>query len=246
MTQVRHEGDKAFPVPEEKGTPTESSSENKPADIEPSSGGENTPSGKEKDLHLDERFKEVISQKNALKEEAKELRRQVAELAEFRTKAEPLIEKFQPKEEVQIPEWFGGNQDQWKAFKANQESIINDAKERAIKEIDERTSQEQRRIQEANTHFESSVRSLEEEGNEVDRNKLLKFVMDNEMVDGKGRWNYKAGYKFMAAMEKASEQPSTLPARKKLAASTTSEAKAEQAPREYKTSADFKGGNAPW
>src|SRR6185503_20174782 len=101
---------------------------------------------------------------------------------------------------VHIHSWFGGDETAWKAYQADQVQIIEQAKEKAIKEIDERTSKQQAQIKEANEHFERSIADIEADGYKVDRNKLLKFVADNELVDTQGRWAYEKGFEFMQAL----------------------------------------------
>ena len=79
----------------------------------------------------------------------------------------------------------------------------------------------------------------------MDRNKLLKFVLDNDLVDSKGRWNYRAGYQMMAGGTRATA--GGIAGRKQIASATTSDNSAEQKPQSYMTNVDFsKPGARPW
>lgn len=163
-------------------------------------------------------------------------------LLKFKEEAEPIVRQFKPKEEVKIPVWFGGDEEQWNAYQVDQKRIVEEAEERAIKRIKSEREDEEKRIKEANDYFEQSVTEIEKSGDKVDKNKLLKFVMDNELIDSQGRWAYKQAYKFMKAMDKGtSDADENLDARKQMAASTTSESKAEKKPKGFRTPDDFKG-----
>jgi hypothetical protein len=242
---LTQEGDNAFP---EKETPPAPSTETTTSEDTQSSEGDKSEEKSEDNtqdeapkieeklppFHEHPRFKELI-------EENRTLKSSVSELSSFREKAEPLLSRFNPQEEVNIPSWFGGDETAYKAYLADQAHIVEEATQKAVKEIDERTSKEQQRIKEANEHFENSITDLEAVGNKVDRNKLLKFVNDNQLVDTEGKWNYKAGYQFMSAMEKAKADPSNLDARKQVAAATTSEPVAEPKKKDYQTPDSLRG-----
>jgi len=170
------------------------------------------------------RWKELL-------EKDKQRDAELAELRSFREQAEPLISKFQPKEEVNIPSWFGGDETAWKAYKADQDRLVDEAETRALKRIREEQESQDKRIKDANAWFESTVSELESTGAKVDRNKLLKTAMDYELVDTKGRWNYKAAYEIL----KRDEAPDlSLEAKRKAASATVSESKAEKAAPDYK------------
>jgi hypothetical protein len=200
------------------------------------------PAWKEREKKWDSRFNE--------QEE-----RHVNELQSLRTEfEEKLTSRITPPESnlpEDIPAWFGGDESQWKQYKSYHQTMINNAKEAArnetLKEIENRTSGEQKAIDDATKYFRSEVESLEETtGEKIDRNKLLKFVLDNELVDTKGRWNYKAGYRLMKA-EVAKPKTDALNEKKKLANGTVEGNKSESKPAEFMTNEDFqKPGNRPW
>lgn len=128
------------------------------------------------------------------------------------------LAKNQPKDDApdttdteQIPVWFGGGQDTpevrqaWKEFrraqKAENESFAKSITEQVLKEIQQGSTAQKDAQDEANKHFEQSVIALEaQHGRRVDREALLKYVVENQIVDLKTqRWDYARGYRWMMA-----------------------------------------------
>jgi len=153
--------------------------------------------------------------------------------------------------ETKIPSWFGGTQEQWDAYRADRDTEIKAAEERAIERIKGEKTAEDKAVKEATEYMQNEISAIESDkelnpdGSKVDPNKLLKFVLDNDLVDSKGRWNYRAGFRIMKANGGTGAQNNTGD-RKKIAGATTSESKAESKPQAFKTSADFKGNKRPW
>ena len=156
----------------------------------------------------------------------------------------------------QVPAWFGGDEAQWADFRKwnNSELAAAEARgaDKAMKGIEEKSQAEQKAIDDATAYMNDEVAGIEADktlnpkGEKVDRNKLLKFVLDNDLVDSKGRWNYKAAYRMMQGQPAQAAAASTED-RKKLAADTTSENRAEPRPEPYTSSTDFsKPGARPW
>lgn len=135
--------------------------------------------------------------------------------------------------EGKIPAWFGGGKDtpeirsMWKEYVAEQKRIITDAEKRAEDRAFERMNQgktaEERAVADANAWFENSVTKIEAEGGKrVDRNELLKYVLDNQIIDhATKRWDYAKGYRWMMA-EKASGQGGNRQTRAEIAGATMS------------------------
>lgn len=148
-------------------------------------------------------------------------------------------------QESSVPEWFGGSEEQFSKF-------LSFVEERALRRVTETTEQEKKLQQEATEHFESELAAIEADealnptGEKIDPNKLLKIVLDNELIDSKGRWNYRAAYRIYRAENTQTPPPKDTKERKNLASATTSESKAEPKQKTYMTSSDFKGANRPW
>jgi len=152
-------------------------------------------------------------------------------------------------EETEVPSWFGGSKEQWDAYRKDRDAEIKSAEERAYERITSTKSAEDKAVKEATDYMNSELTAIESDktlnpkGAKIDPNKLLKIVMDNDLVDSKGRWNYRAGY---AIMQNQANSSAPKPGdRKAIAGATTSESKADDKPANYKTSADFKKVK-PW
>lgn len=154
----------------------------------------------------------------------------------------------------QIPSWFGGDEQQWAEFQTWNNGLIAQAEDRgaqkAQKAIEEKTTAEQKAIEDATNYMNSEISTIESDktinpqGVKVDRNKLLKFTIDNDLVDSNGRWNYKAAFKLMTGANASAPANQD---RKKIAAETTSDNKPEVRPDPIVSSADFsKPGARPW
>ena len=175
---------------------------------------------------------------------------------EIETIRKDIESKFEKKREnladADVPEWFGGDAKAWEQYKAHEEARLLEAEERAIKRVEEKAEKGQKAIDEATTFFNDEVKVLETdkeinpEGVKVDRNKLLKFTMDNDLVDSKGRWNYRAAFKLLKAGVSSAKNDST-DEKKKIAAAGLSENKSETKQTNVTTSEDFrKEGARPW
>lgn len=156
-------------------------------------------------------------------------------------------------EATQIPAWFGGDQAQWDAYRADRDQELKTAEDRAYERLKSEGTQSQKAVEDATQWLQSEVsaietdRSLNPAGTKIDAEKLFKVAFDNQLVDTQGRWNYRAAYRLMTAGSQAAPAPKpAATAKKREAAETTSEQRAETQPAPFKTSADFKGNKRPW
>lgn len=153
-------------------------------------------------------------------------------------------------ENSDIPDWFGGTESQWAAYQKSQEELVRKAREDAIKGITEMTEKEKKAVEEATTYMNSEITAIESDkelnpsGSKIDPNKLLKIVLDNDLIDSKGRWNYRAGFRIMQASATKGDSNETKD-RKQIAGAMTAGNKAESKPTPFKTADDFKV-NKPW
>ena len=249
IAQFRTEGQPAFPVTnEEKDNSSGSQPDEKPEvdTTQSTEGGENTPVVPEKDIPFhehprwkerDEDWKRRFNEQEARhQEDMKKLRE------EFSQKREANAEN------TEIPPWFGGTQEQWDQFRAYEDKRLKDAQDRAIAQLKGEQEQMSKLEREATEFFRSEVAAIESDkelnpdGAKIDTNRLLKIAVDNELIDLKGRWNYRAAYRIYRATAPA---PVDTKKRKELAGATTSETKAETPAKPYKTSNDFKF-KRPW
>lgn len=167
------------------------------------------------------------------------------------------------KEEItssKIPAWFGGSQEQWDAYRADRDqelkAIRDEAEKNAIAKFEGKVNSEDKAVKEATDYMNQEVKVLSEDktlnpdGLKIDPNTLVKFTVENELVDTKGRWNYRAAFKLMKAsgIIKPKTAPVLSAERKVLAdASIKDSSKGDPTPKAYKTSTDFKkAGSRPW
>lgn len=154
----------------------------------------------------------------------------------------------------QPPAWFGGDAEAWKSFREWNNKELSAAEERgaqrALKEISSKSEAEQKAIQDATNYFNEEVSSIESDkelnpdGLKVDRNKLLKTALDNDLIDSKGRWNYKAAFKLMKPSE-VFQAKAAMDEKKRIAGASTDDKRTESKPDAVATSETFKK-DRPW
>lgn len=152
-------------------------------------------------------------------------------------------------DQTKIPSWFGGDQAQWDSYRADRDAELAAAEQRAADRINAKHEEQTKAVKEATDFMKNELAVIQTDkvlnptGGKIDPNKLLKIVIDNDLVDSKGRWNYRAGMKIYG-------QTKTGPSvkdRKEIVAATNSDAKGETKASTFKTSADFKKpGARPW
>jgi len=164
---------------------------------------------------------------------------------EFREKA--------PQERSEhIPEWFGGDEKQWKDYNRDLSSRDEKIRESVKKELSDKEESNKKALDSANEYLNAELdfiqndKNLNPDGVKVDKNKLLAFTLNNEIVDSQGRWNYRIAHQLMQA--KANNKKSkALKDRKEIAGATTSEKGVESKPPTFMTNQDFKNPtNRPW
>lgn len=258
-TQFRAEGEPAFPIAEseEKDNSTDSSSgektnqdstesqdqDKKPADDKNEDGKNfaDHPRWKEREDDWTKRFNE---QEKRHTEELDKIRQDIE--TKFTKKREDLADQ-------DVPAWFGGDADQWAQYKAHEDARLAEAEERAIKRVEEKTQKEQTAIKEATDYFNETVTTIESDkainpdGIKVDKNKLLKFTLDNDLVDSKGRWNYRAAFQLMQG-KVSTQKNDAIKEKKDIAgASVDGNHRGEDKAPNFATSEDFsKPGAKPW
>lgn len=237
-------------------TTPESSPENKDTDTDPSSDGDKNkkPDAQPKQVPFNEDPKVQEYIERQVDQRGEKLRATITAEVEARLKG------FQPPapkdERVIIPEWFGGDEKQWRAFQADQARTLADERKKAVDEAFERIntnqSTQERAVAEANKWFEDSVAQIEKTtgGAKVDRNELLQYVLENQIIDPKTqRWDYAKGYRFMTAEKVAAgAKGGTRQTRKDLAGATTADPnKGEKENSTVTTNEDFRNpSKRPW
>lgn len=156
----------------------------------------------------------------------------------------------------EMPPWFGGDEDQWKHFSAfigqKIDKVKADARAEVIKEIMTKGSEEQKAIDEATKYMNNEIAKIESDkqlnpnGEKIDKNRLFKIAEEFELVDTKGRWNWKAAYQFYKNQQ-TKKASGNIQDKKNFAGATISDKKSETKPSEFKTADDFSNpSNRPW
>lgn len=263
MTQFKAEGEPAFPTVESKENDNSSDSstgEKTSDDQTQSDGGDQKPDEKKDGDTKNENFADHPRWKEREQDWTKRFNEQetrhTQEIEQIRKDIEAKFDKKREAiEDSEIPAWFGGDADAWSQYQAHEKAKLDALEERAIEKaqakISEKSEKEQNAIKEATEYFNTTVAELEADktlnpdGSKIDRNKLLKIVLDNDLVDSKGRWNYKVGFQMMK--NSPSTKNNSIDEKKKVAGATTSENKGETKSTSFSTSEDFKKpGARPW
>lgn len=190
-------------------------------------------------FHKHPRWQEVL-------EDRRQKDAKIAELETQLNSVKPVVEQYQKEHqpEPEIPYWFNGDTKQWKSFNDDYiGGIVNKAEERAFKRIEETTSTRDRQQREAQEWVESNLKALETEFGEIDKNKIIKTALDNDLVDSKGRYNLKAAY-FMAKATETQAPTKDTTVQKQIIA-TSHDRSPEPKRREYRVPSDFQV-NRPW
>lgn len=160
-------------------------------------------------------------------------------------------------EDTKVPKWFGGNQEQWDEYRGWLDGRLEAAEKRAISGTFEQAkasdAASKKATEEATNFFNKELatitadKTLNPSGKAIDPAKLLKAAMDNDLIDSKGRWNYRAAVRFLSPHTAASHAPAKK-ADKDIAAASmdgAGGAGGEQKPKTFKTPADF-AKKRPW
>lgn len=252
----RRDGEPAFPTEgtaDETAAASQAEGENKDEGTLPAEGDTNTQTKKEDaPFHEHPRWLERESEWNKRFNE-QETRHQ----DDLKTIREEFGQQRRDNaQQTKIPAWFGGTQDQWDAYRTDRDAELRAIEDRAIaraeKNLETKAGEGQKAVEDATAYMNTEVAAIEADKNlnptgaKIDRQALLKTVLDENLVDTKGRWNYRAGFKIMGGGAKAPEQkkPDTTE-KKEVAAATSSEKGGETKSPTYATSTTFKK-DRPW
>ncbi len=245
--QFRSEGDPAFPIVEK--DPSSDSPADKP-EVDPAKPDD--PAAKS--FHEDPKVQEYIERQVSKRIDGIETKLR----DEFKGNTEAIKKEIGDQRQknadaTKIPPWFGGNQAQWDSYREWFDGHLQQVEERAISRTFEKanteTSQKQKLIDEATAFFNTEIaaitadKTLNPSGKPIDPNALLKAALDNDLVDSKGRWNYRAAVKFLKPLGAPVVNKD-----KKLADITLDRGgrgDGAPAPKNFKTAEDFKK-KRPW
>lgn len=282
QTGFRKEGEPAFPSTNtENGNSAASSPETPNANQTPSQGGEQIPADKPQDggapkaddidwSKLPDFTKHPRWQERETEWKTKfndQEKRHVDEIAKLREEFLGKKDGQQPPAQNQegqqgasnlpdeVPDWFGGDQEQWNSFKSWNDKQLTSARQAWETEQKQKSEAEQNAIKEATDFMNSELTAIETDaelnpqGIKFDpdtKNKLMQIADKFQLVDTQGRWNWRAAFAFYKN-QLAQGTANTIQEKKDIAAATMTENKAEPQTPNYKTSADFQQpGARPW
>lgn len=163
-------------------------------------------------------------------------------------------------EQTKIPVWFGGTQEQWEAYRADRDTELKSAADKAIERLNtERETtvkNEEKAVADATTYLRSEIAAIEGDktlnpsGSKIDEAttaKLLKVVLDNQLIDTQQRWNYRAGWKILngGAPAPKTKEPTNTEKKKVVEAINDKGSGGEPKTRTYMTHKDFEKSR-PW
>ena len=156
-------------------------------------------------------------------------------------------------EKIEMPDWFAGDEKQWKNLnnwvEGKMETAETNAKNKATSEQEAETKASDKLVKDATSYMNTEITAIESNkelnptGEKIDPNKLIKFVMDNNLVDKQNRWNYKLGWKFM---NNGKDPKQAIKNKKGLVGGMGGDHKGEKDEGNIPGSDDFKGTNRPW
>lgn len=198
----------------EKETPSEPSPEKNPADKTPSSEGEHTQDDKNKPLHENPRFKEVIEEKNQWKAQAEADRKEREALAQRIQQLESGSRNSPPNEPPPIPKEFielygenANNPDTFQQF-ANIVATIADQKFQHLKSIEQQEMLRQQKEQQEKyqlqkqlaEQFEIEFEKKAQEHN-FDKGAFRSYFREHPILNGKtNELDFEEGAKMFKAM----------------------------------------------
>lgn len=187
-------------------------------------------------LHKDRRFKQVIEERNRLREEREALLREQAEF--YKSKAETPTKKGSEKP-TWFTKYFGDDEEAWEGFHGMTEKAKEEAKKEAIEAYKAEQAEAQDSVKRANEWVEEQVKELKDSGEDFDKNALFKVMEKYRPTDAEGNLDFKAGLELLKLQQPDAKEKTQ--ARRKLADGLNSKpGKTEPTERNYQTAASLR------
>lgn len=235
---IRHEGQPAFPSEPEKETPASSPEDIKPTETDPSAPGANKEPDKQVPFHEHPRWKQREQEWNQRLEDMQR---------DYEDKLNQKFAEVKPHEDPTIPNWFGGDKQQWQDFQTYLESMSDQKAAAKVEEYKKAQEAETAKVKAANDYIEGEIDRLKADGKDFDRNELLKVVNDYRPVNEQGYWDFDKAYDILEMKRKANAPVQPDPAiRKQAGAIEKTSTKTDPGKKDYMTNEDFRRGGRPW
>lgn len=235
LANVKKEGDTTPFDNLEKDTPPASPTDKEPVKDEPQEG-DNTPA--DLPFHKHPRWIERENELKSLRERDEERAKEIADLKAFKEETSKRYES-----DSEIPDWFkelyGDNKLAWQKYEQHEKTKEEEIERRVIEKQQQATQQAAAETQHWNKWVDDELEKLKAEGNQFDRNELIKTMLDYRPTDENNNFDFKKGFAIYEAL-KSKEDPAKSIARKQLADATTTSTKGEPAKKDYSTAKDLR------
>ena len=235
----------------EEGTPAESPTAKKATEETPSPDGVNNQDESNLPFHKHPRWKEMHEARKRAEESTKRLEDELSSLrAELAEKTSTRVPEAPSERFVKL---YGDDPEAYRLWKEQQEELIAKAEERVFQRMNQEQEMQARALDDGRSYVENALADLEAEHPGLDRNALMKFLVDFKEKygslpsDAEDNIDFVRGYSLMMEMQAASQEAakSKSKARKDLAAMTSkNSASGEPEQKEYLTSKDLR--NMDW
>lgn len=120
---------------------------------------------------------------------------------------------------------YGDDDERKKNLEDFKKQLVAEAKAEALMAVKQEKLQYENAVKRSEAWIDSQLEALTAEGKSYDKNKLLKIVSDNQLLDAEGNWNIRAAHKIYEAENRPDTEKSH--ARKQLADTTTARSKGD-------------------
>lgn len=185
-------------------------------------------------FHEHPRFRELIQEKNQLKES----------LSEMQDKIEKLQSNNSSQENITIPEWFtelyGQNEYAYKKLLDHETSTRDTIKKEIVQEYKQQVEQQQAEVSKWDKWLSDGLSTLKSDGKKFNETELLNVIKTYSPSDNNGNIDLNKAYDLYTALNKNSFNKEKSDAKKNLAASTSSEGENDNSIKDFKTSKDVR------
>ena len=179
-------------------------------------------------FHKHPRWKAMNDENRTLRERLDQVEQRVSNIPE-------------PQQETEIPSWFqsvyGDDPALYSQYQQANIAERQAIKQEIINEIKAEQNSKSVEEQQINKYIEDQVSTLKDEGNQFDKNELMKVVLDNKLFDDEGRLNFRAG---LAILKSTGSVSKTQQAKKDVAGKTDTTPKSPMKT-DFVTSKDLQG-----
>lgn len=190
-------------------------------------------------FHKHPRWIERENELRILRERDEERARELEEIRSLTSKSQ---------ESTNVPEWFktlyGDNEVAWQQYSEHERERTEEIERRVLERQEREKIEKAQEAERWDKWVDAQLDTLEAEGHQFDRNKLMKTMLEFKPTDENNNFDFRAGLKIYQALERPEPNVKS-EARKQLADTATASSNKGEAPRKtYMTQADLR--NKSW